>query len=132
MKKEDEKRKSAPESKFPIIVSSPYLACVHSESAGTTPSLSKPKNCHERVVCISNAVLGNTAKTSFDSALSHNLCMFTTIGKEIEEKNDVLKVIWIRESDSIFSPPLLRQGLPRTRLRSSCRSRRWTLVLSAC
>ncbi len=47
----------------------PYLAASHGDHGGTLPSgLSRPKNCHDRVVCIRRPLSGNTDTTPGRSA----------------------------------------------------------------
>ena len=52
-----------PESRFPMMVSSPYLAVAQADHGGTSPSLSSLRNCHDLVVCSLRPRFGNTDTT---------------------------------------------------------------------
>jgi hypothetical protein len=58
-----------PESRFPMMVSSPYLAVSHADHGGTSPPLSSPMNCHDLVVCSFRPLLGNTDTTPGNSEI---------------------------------------------------------------
>lgn len=57
-----------PESKLAMIVSWPYFAFHHADSAGVPPYLSKPRNSHDLVVCRIYSLLKKTETISGFSA----------------------------------------------------------------